>query len=217
MKIGVIFFHGNLYRIHDPKWSVKCLESIMNQSVKDLNYYEINFGDDQLKLVNGSKFFHKPMKNYVDAMNFIISQAFNDGCDYVFNTNVDDFYHPRRIEKQLEFLEKGYDIVSSDFCYVDLEDNPFQYLNMSKYGDIESNLIIEHNVIAHPSVGFNKRFWEDPLNRYDINSVGKEDLELWKLSIQRGYKFHIVDEVLLYYRIHNNQVTADNKVGLNRE
>ena len=35
-------------------------------------------------------------------MNMIIDEAFNDGCDYVFNTNLDDYYHPTRIEKQIE-------------------------------------------------------------------------------------------------------------------
>ena len=216
MKIGVIFFHGNLFRIHKPEWSVKCIESIRNQTIKDLNFYEINFGDDVLQLLPDSKFFHIQKKNYVDAMNFIISEAFNDGCDYVFNTNIDDFYHPQRIEKQIECFNQGYDLVSSDFCYVDLNDVPYHYMNIKRFGDIKMNLDRDHNVIAHPCVAFSKNFWTDELNRYNINGVGREDLDLWKSSINRGYKFYIQDDVLLYYRIHTNQVTTNNQVGLNR-
>ena len=215
-KIGVIFFHGNLFRIHNPVWSVKCIESIKNQTIKDLNFYEINFGDDELRLLSDSKFFRAQKKNYVDAMNFIITEAFKDGCDYVFNTNIDDLYHPERIEKQIEILNQGYDLVSSDFCYIDLEDKPYKYMDIKSFGDIKNNLNSHHNVIAHPSVAFSKNFWSDELNRYDINNVGREDLDLWKSSIDRGYKFYIVDEILLNYRIHGNQVTSNNTVGLNR-
>jgi hypothetical protein len=135
---------------------------------------------------------------------------------YVFNTNIDDFYHAQRVEKQIECFSKGYDVVSSDFCYVDINDNPYHYMHVKSFGDIKLNLDRDHNVIAHPCVAFNKKFWANELNRYDINRVGREDLDLWKDSINRGYKFYIHDEVLLYYRIHNNQVTTNNQVGLNR-
>ena len=218
MKVGVIFFHGNLFRIHNPEWSKKCIESIKNQTYSDLNFYEINFGDDELQLLPESNFYHIKRKNYVDSMNFIISEAFDDGCDYVFNTNIDDIYDSSRIEKQLEYLKNGFDVVSSDFCYIDsINEIPFQYMNITSYGDIASNLNSDHNVIAHPCVAFSKNFWKDPKNRYDINSVGREDLDLWKSSINRGYKFYIVKDVLLYYRIHGNQVTSNNNIGLNRD
>lgn len=215
-KKGVIFFHGNLFRIHDPVWSEKCIQSIRNQTIKDLYFYEINFGDDELQLLPDSKFFHVKKKNYVDAMNFIISEAFNDGCDFIFNTNIDDIYHPERIQKQMEFLNQEYDLVSSDFCYIDLQDVPFHHMHIRNFGDIKENLSKDHNVIAHPCVAFSKKFWSDELNRYNVNSVGREDLDLWKDSINRGYTFYIVDEILLYYRIHSNQVTSNNMVGLNR-
>jgi hypothetical protein len=215
-KKGVIFFHGNLFRIHDPEWSAKCIQSIRNQTIKDLYFYEINFGDDELRLLPDSKFFHVKKKNYVDAMNFIITEAFNDGCDFVFNTNIDDIYHPERIQKQIEFLNQGYDLVSSDFCYIDLQDVPFHHMHIKSFGDIRENLDKDHNVIAHPCVAFSQKFWSYELNRYDINNVGREDLDLWKSSINRGYQFYIVDEILLHYRIHNNQVTTNNTVGLNR-
>jgi hypothetical protein len=217
MKVGVIFFHGNLFRIHNPDWSRKCIESIKNQTYNDLNFYEINFGDDELQLLPDSKFYHIKKKNYADSMNFIINEAFLDGCDYVFNTNIDDIYDPYRIEKQLEYLKIGYDVVSSDFCYIDsISEIPFHYMNITSHGDVMKNLNSDHNVIAHPCVAFSKKFWQDPKNRYDINNIGREDLDLWKSSINRGYRFYITKDILLYYRIHGNQVTSNKNVGLNR-
>ena len=89
-------------------------------------------------------------------------------------------------------------------------------MNIKSFGDIKTNLDSDHNIIAHPSVAFSKKFWSDELNRYNINNVGREDLDLWKSSINRGYKFYIAEEILLNYRIHGNQVTSNNMVGLNR-
>jgi len=208
MKVGVIFFHKNIEKIYKKRWINKCIDSVRNQSKKDLTFYEINYGDDaEPRLLGDSVFFHEKKENYADAMNFIISKAFEDGCDYIFNTNLDDYYSEKRIEKQLEYLEDGYDLVSSDFCYINEDDEVFHQMNITKYGSIFLNLKNNHNVIAHPSVGMSKEFWLDKDNRYDISKVPAEDLDLWKRSIDK-HMFYIVDEVLLFYRIHKQQESS---------
>ena len=89
MKVGVIFFHKNIEKIYKKRWINKCIDSVRNQSKKDLTFYEINYGDDaEPRLLVDSVFFHEKKENYADAMNFIISKAFEDGCDYIFNTNL---------------------------------------------------------------------------------------------------------------------------------
>ena len=65
-----------------------------------------------------------------------------------------------------------------------------------------------HNVIAHPAVSFNKKFWDG--NRYDPSEVPMEDLLLWCRAIESGYKFYIHDDSLLNYRLHENQITGNN-------
>jgi hypothetical protein len=142
-------------------------------------------------------------------MNFIIGKAFEDGCDFVFNTNLDDYYDSKRIEKQLEKLKEGYDIVSSDFCYIEEingEDRVTFYKNIKSNTDIKLNLDRNHNVIAHPVVAYSKRFWDN--NRYLPQEIPLEDLNLWKRSFNSGFKFYIMDDVLLFYRLHGNQVTG---------
>jgi hypothetical protein len=207
MKIGVVLFHKNIEEIYAIEWVKKCLSTIHNQTYKDINFYEIDYGSSDKRLVSDSIFFSIEKLNYADAMNFIISKAFDDGCDFVFNTNLDDYYSLNRIEKQLEYLEMGFDIVSSNFQYINEKSEITRYLNMTGCGDILGNLNINNNVIAHPVVAISKNFWKDKNNRYDVLKTPEEDLDLWKRSINNGYKFHIIDEVLLYYRIHNNQVS----------
>jgi hypothetical protein len=185
-----------------------------HQSFQPLNFYEVNYGDCDKQFIDESKFFNKNFENHSFAMNYIISKAFDDGCDFVFNTNMDDYYDIHRVEDQLPYLKKGYDIVASDFFRIDdklLFNQPIsgrilEYKYVSCHGSIRGNLLAEHNVIAHPSVAYSRKFWEDENNRYGENDIPHEDLILWTKSIHKGYSFFIVPEPLLFYRKHSNQI-----------
>lgn len=217
VKKGVIFFHKNIRTIYKERWVNKCIETILNQTVSDFSIYEINYGEDDFSLFEGiqlknpHKFISEENPNHAEAMNRIIDLAVEDGCEYIFNTNLDDYYTLNRFEKQIEFLDQGYDIVSSDFCYikdVDESDEIIKYLNIKSLGDIGSNLERNINIIAHPCVAYSKKFWET--NRYIQEEIPKEDLLLWKRGIANGFRFYICEEVLLNYRLHENQITGNN-------
>lgn len=212
-KIGVIIYHSDILNIYKPRWVEECLRSILNQSFNEFTLYELNYDAEDYSVVpkdckNNKKFFSFKLENYAEAMNFILNEAFNDGCDIVFNINLDDNYHPDRFKKQIEAINSGYDLVSTDFCYIseinEKEDEIILYKNILQYGDINYNLKQNHNVIAHPSVCYSKNFWKH--NKYNPNLVPKEDLDLWQRSCDK-FKFHIIDEVLLNYRIHEKQVS----------
>ena len=112
-------------------------------------------------------------------------------------------------------LEEGYDIVASDFCYIE-EINPddipddmiTHYKNIKSDTNIISNLANGHNVIAHPVVAYSKKFWES--HRYKTDEIPMEDLRLWQRAIVSGSRFCIMDDVLLFYRLHSNQITGNN-------
>jgi len=218
MKIGVIFFHKNIFNIYNKRWIEKCVSSILNQTIKDFTIYEINYGSDSVSLFecipdlgHDLFFFNQEMSNHAEAMNFIIDKAFENGEDFIFNTNLDDYYSPDRMEKQIEILEKGFDVVSSDFCYVTEmgeDDTVTLHKNILQFGPITVNLNVDHNVIAHPVVAMSKKFWEG--NRYVPDEIPREDLLLWKRAVNNGYKFYIHPDELLFYRLHENQVTGNN-------
>lgn len=217
MKLGVIFFHSNIRSIYKDRWVEKSVNSMINQSIKELHYYEINYdGDSYSVLQNNSNisksFFSKKLKNHVEAMNFILDVAFNDGCDYVFNTNLDDYYHENRVELQLNMMiNGGYDLIGTDFCYVrensEEIDRIILYKNMHQFIDrVSQELNNGHNVISHPSVCYSKKAWDSGI-RYDIDMIPSEDLNLWKKLNDAGFKLGILPINLLYYRIHDNQIS----------
>lgn len=222
MKKGVILYHSNIKRIYKDRWIKKSIESMLNQTDSDLWFYEINYGSDNFSVLNSynvrKKFWSIKMENYAQAMNFILDASFDDDCNLVFNTNLDDYYRNDRVELQTQAITTGgYDIVSSDFCYISEDefenDNVTLIMNMKHYQlDIRQNLKIDHNVIAHPSVCYNKTFWSEKNNRYDVTKTPQEDLDLWKRAINNGFSFKMIPEILLYYRRHINQVSEKNGI-----
>lgn len=220
MKKGVIFFHSNIQQLYPKRWVDRCINSTICQRDNDFKIYEINYGGDEYSVFNRINYhqereFHSEnFSNHAEAMNFIIDRAFEDGCDVIFNTNLDDFYTPDRIEKQMMEIKNGSDIVSSNMCYFeerDGSDTTLKYINFFDIGSIEKSLIGGHNVIAHPVVAFSKNFWKN--HRYDPTEVPLEDFLLWKRAISNGAKISIVNEYLLNYRLHSMQITGDNSGG----
>ena len=99
-----------------------------------------------------------------------------------------------------------------------------EYLLGGKYGysdikqftkdNIREQLSKNHNIINHSAVCYSRTFWDSSDNcgnmiRYR-NEKPYEDLLLWKiLSKTESSKIGIVPEVLIYYRIHENQIGSE--------
>ena len=122
-RLGVVFFHKNIKNIYSQRWIDKCVTTMLLQTVNDFHIYEVNYGNDDYSVIEqyelpNSVFYKTALNDHAEAMNFVITKAFEDGCDYVFNTNLDDYYSEDRIEVQLKSLLAGNGIVASNFSHV---------------------------------------------------------------------------------------------------
>jgi len=216
-KLGVIFFHSNIRFLYSDRWIEKSVRSMVDQTIGEFTIYEINYGEDSYTVFENidsqqdKKFYNQKLDNHAEAMNFILDRAFEDGCEYVFNTNLDDFYSPDRMEKQIVELNKGFDLVSSNMQYIEERDETdviLKNLNLFQFGDIKEKLLNGHNIIAHPVVAYSRIFWKS--NRYVPSEIPSEDFLMWKRAISEGFRFSIIDEYLLSYRLHSSQITGDN-------
>jgi len=233
-KLAVIFFHKNVYKLYKKEWIKKCIDSIINQSYKNFDIFEINYGNENYSVFNKSildtfknkyYFYKKNYQTHTEAMMYLLNKCFSShNYDVVFNTNLDDYYLNNRFEKQLECINNGYDLCSSLMTYIKEEngtDKPMKkwtldMLNLkSKNYYIETDLInVEinknNNIINHSCVCFTKRFWlgydkYNNLLRYR-NDKPFEDLSLWKRAINNNFNITIINENLINYRIHSNQI-----------
>lgn len=205
LKIALICFHKNVLN-YPASWIVAYRNSILNQTYKDFDIFEINYGGGVDKIFDNSIFENKQFNNHAEAHNYLLDKIFSLGYDYVANSNIDDVYSIHRIERQLPYMKNGYDVISSNFS------------NINEYGDVTLNLqmhdkncVIEananHNIICHPVVCYSKKFWTT-CNRLIPSEIPIDDFNMWKRAYQKNaYKFIILPDYLLEYRIHQNKVS----------
>tara|TARA_R110000868_G_scaffold150976_2_gene374535 strand:- start:7603 stop:8457 length:855 start_codon:yes stop_codon:yes gene_type:complete len=215
-KVAVCVFHQNIKK-YPQRWINTFTESIKNQTNKQFTIYELNYGDGQDRLFDNSVFFSEKQDNHVQAQNLIFDLAYDDGCDLICNTNVDDFYHLDRINKQIQYSKAGFDLISSDFQHI--REHSENDILAGKFLMSNLNILDEqsrgHNIIAHPVVALTSGFWERnrPYLEDDYHNGRREDFNLWIRAAQKGEKMLIIPEILLYYRIHANQVGKEtNKI-----
>lgn len=205
VKIALISYHKNIDKIYPAEWIDEYRSSILTQTYKDFDIFECDYGAGSKRIFDTPFYMSKSFDTFVDCMNFMISHCFNSGYDYVLNSNVDDYYSINRIERQLVFLNKGFDLVSSNFSLIEdgnvVETHRFDRLNLRR------ELGRNHNIIAHPAVAYSKKFWIH--NKYIPSEIPMEDLCLWKRAIYQ-HKFIILQDVLLFHRLHSNSVCKSN-------
>lgn len=177
----------------------------------------MDYSGGEVPLYEGSAFFSEKLDYEASdtatgrhtghslAHNYLCKKAVELGYDYVFNTNIDDFYHYDRISIQSEYLSQGYDVVSCNMTQID----PLNYATrediLFSQMDIRKQASIGHNIISHPGCAYSKNFI---LNSGMLNpfEVPKDDFELWKRSYDK-FKFVIAPYTLHYYRIHSANVS----------
>lgn len=215
MKHAVILYHAN-HEKYPQKWIDDCISSTRRQSMIQL-VIEMDYNGGTKQLYDGSYFFSKKLDygesdrvsgrhtGHSHAHNWLCRKAVELGCDYVFNMNIDDFYHYDRIKMQIPYLEQGFDVVTSNMTQVDEENRVLREDILFSQMDILEHAAKNHNIIAHPACAYSRNFILNS-GLLNPNEVPKDDFELWKRSY-RKFKFKIAPYTLLFYRIHQNNVS----------
>lgn len=202
MNFAIIIYHKNINK-YPQEWIRLCLDSIFHQTFKKFTVFELDYGGDGIQVYQSSDFRTLKLPTHADAHNYLLDLAFKLSFDYVFNVNIDDYYALDRFAKQVKYAESGYDIISSNFYNIDGNGN---ILNSETWHDknIEAEAAKEHNIIAHPVVCYSRNFWTK-CSRLIPSEIPYDDFNLWKRSY-KDFKFIILPEFLLYYRVHTNKI-----------
>lgn len=206
MKVGIIVYHKNIDVLYPKKWMEEFKYTIDHQSFKDYVIYELNYGGGSQRIFPNSIYESREMPTFVHGMNYLLDKAFSEGCFAVANTNVDDYYAPNRLEKQLFYTRHGWDLVSCNFTLI--QNDRITLIHKFDKLSIREELAHNHNIICHPAVIYSKRFWEK--NRYAPEQIPLEDLKLWQRAMEQGMKMKISPENLCFHRLHSSSVCESN-------
>ena len=227
MKIGLIFYHSNVLSYIEHEHIFECLKSIENQTFKDFDIFELNYSkkaEENMFLTDIGFFkdkkittYRQECRNHIEAMNFLLNKTFKElDYDVIFNINLDDIYNEKRIELQLIKVFEGYDLISSNYTIFQEKDGEKirREMKMTKsYDNIDDEQIFikikmskNKNIAPTSAMCFTKKCWEV------LESIpylpGVESLLICKKVLKNKLKIHICPELLVDYRIHENQVSA---------
>lgn len=196
----------------------EALDSILSQTYSNLEVIVIDDAStdntsDVLATIALSDSRIKVVKNEI---NMKLIATLNKGvalCSgmYIARMDADDISFPNRIEKQVEFLENNldYDIVSTQFyTFRTGHKKRNLYHNPEKYEDLKGYLLFRSG-ICHPAVMIRRELFTDKGLSFQKGFLHVEDYALWVKALYVTKMANLPDP-LLYYRIHDSQVSVQN-------
>jgi hypothetical protein len=198
MKIALISFHKNIGR-YPEEWIDLYKESILNQTYNHFDIFELNYGGGEERIFENSEFISTELKDHAEAHNFLLSHCFEMGYDAILNTNVDDYYPLDRVEKQIREFDPEISVLSGNYTSFSEERREISTTSFHMM-DIEKEFLKNHNIISHPSCGYSRKILEYKESLVS-EQIPSDDFQMWKRLLNKGAKFKILPDVLMFYRI----------------
>jgi glycosyltransferase involved in cell wall biosynthesis len=153
-----------------------------------------SLNDDRIQLIQKPK-----NTGYTNSLNFGIQIAKGE---YIARMDGDDISLPTRFEKQVAFLQLTNDASLCGSAIQIIRTN--KILKHPTANDEIKLKLCFSNSFYHPTMMFKKSILVE--NNYDENFEPAEDYDLWTKLIFK-MKMYNMEEVLLKYRIHDNQIS----------
>lgn len=199
------------------KYICECLDSIVNQTYKNLDILIIDDGstDKTVQII----------ESYKDKRIRLIKNNKNKGIPYTRNLGIkesrgkyialmdaDDISNNNRIEKQVNFLESNLnvDVVTSNYRMFNDKISKKVILNKN-IEEIKISLIFLCS-LCNPSSMIRVDSMKNLNINYNKNCFIAQDYELWTQFARKGNIFNLED-VLLNYRTDHGNITSKTKAN----
>jgi len=200
---------------------MEAIESILNQTYQNFEFIIV----DDASTDNSWEIIQKYTKKYPQKIKaFQLKKTLNRGGDacanfalkkakgkYIARMDADDIAHPKRLEKQVEFLKKNKNVflVGSNAWVIDKKGKKIGEKKVpTSYQEIYKQYFTFHPII-HPSVMFRK-YIKGKKFFYPKKFSANNDYYVFFNLILSGFIFKNLEEKLLYYRIHGKNDTFSN-------
>ncbi|KEO72590.1 glycosyltransferase family 2 protein [Anditalea andensis] len=196
------------------KYLNDAIDSILNQSYKDFVFYIINDGstdrsEDVILSYNDERIIY--LKNtfnqgYIKCLNQAIDVI---DSKYIIRMDSDDISLPTRIEKQLAYMEMHTNVVVCGSSRINFYPEVHRKDVFMKAITEKNKLFVNsifNTSLHHPSVIIRTEILKNFNLRYQERYYYAEDKALW-LDLAAYGDLANIEEALLRYRIHYNQVS----------
>jgi len=195
------------------KYLRELVESILNQTYKNFEFIIINDGstDNTLNILKG---YNDSRIKIYSQENIGLTKSLNKAIrlskgKYIARVDVDDIATPRRLEKQIDFLNSNPEIglVGSFGIKIDKVGQTIQKIILPVFDKKIRKELIKANVFIHGSVMVRKEIFEK-VGYYNEIFKYAQDYELWG-RIAQIYKLHNLPEVLLIRRETKDSLSSN--------
>lgn len=197
------------------------IDSVLNQTYRDFVFLIIDDGstDDSLKIINS--YSDNRIKVVKNEKNLKLVATLNKGlqlCEtkYIIRMDSDDICDANRIKEQVAFMEANPSIgVSGTFIQLMKAGKRLKVKLPTQAKDVKAFMLF-NSPLAHPSVILRKRVLSDNGITYDTAFIHAEDYQMWH-SISKYSDIANIGKNLLFYRVHENQITSNPKNKLDKD
>lgn len=202
---------------------MKAAESILNQSYNcDLHIYcdgplESEVYNYLLLLKKNKRvvvYENDINKGLAFGLNFLIDKVLSLNYTYIARMDSDDISRTNRIFQQVKYLEKELDVdVLGTSCAEFGATYALAEKHLPKTHDSLLSFSLTRCPFIHPTVMFRRTVFEGGI-RYPTHTTFTEDMALWFILLEKGFKFNNLNDVLLDYRLNEN--TVDRRHGFSK-
>lgn len=194
-------------------WIRESIESIINQTYSNIEFIIIMDNPQNIELIKLLEEYESKYKNiiiYKNSKNLGLVESLNKGLklcsgEYIARMDADDYSLPKRLEKQLQYIEKyNYDLVGCDYELF-YNEKIIRTVKGAYSHDICKKIIPYENCVAHPAWLVKKTVYMQ-LNGYR-NIDASEDFDFLNRAVLKGFKIGNVPSVLLRYRDNKESIS----------
>lgn len=213
-KISVIMSVFN----EKPEWLKKSINSIINQTYKNIEFIIIFDNPDNTELKNILQYYSTiddRIKLIINESNVGLIKSLNKALkicsgEFIARMDADDISINYRLEKQLQFLKENQniDFVSSLIIRIDENSNV-----ICKDAEVKTDTKIRQAIsyyFPHPSWMFRRKVL-NTLKEYK-NVECAEDYDFTCRALVNDFNLAVINEYLLKYRIRKNGISKENEL-----
>ena len=199
------------------KYLKEAIESILNQTFQDFEFLIIDDCSTDRSRDIIREYSDKRIKLLCNSSNIGVAATLNKGIkaakgELIARMDADDISAKERIEKQVKYMEENQECIlcGGNIQYINEKGKRGRKIKFpQEYESIKFVLFFE-NAFAHPTVMFRKEQFIKNNYFYDQNQKA-EDYGLWCKIKENMVN---LDEIFVFYRIHQKKVTYTNEDNL---
>lgn len=200
------------------KYITQTIQSVLEQTFTEWELIIVDDGSTDLTSAIISKFLNDGRIKYHHQLNGKQGKARNFGIskstsNWIAFVDADDLWMPNKLSTQIakiKQLNEEVDVLFTSTIYFDDNSNQISTLEI-KEGFMEHNIMFPQllsgeNKIVFSSVVMKKQAFLK-IGAFDETPNIAEDYNLWLRMFDNGYRFYGMEELLVKYRIHEDQTS----------